>query len=198
MQLEISNMHWMMYILQTIDVGIVVVDKNYKICVWNGFMENHSGMSAEHAHQKDIFTVYPDVSKEWLKHKIDSVFLLDNRAYTIWEERPYVFKFKNYRPITGTADFMYQYTTLIPLKSIKGDISHVGIIVYDVTDIAVNRLALKEANDILALNSITDQMTPSFLIGGTGKRVCNRNINVLFALAIPYPSLCLISITLKK
>lgn len=159
MQLDVGNLHWMMYILQTMDVGLVVVDRNYKVCVWNSFMENHSGIFSEDVQEKVLFDVFPNVQKDWLKHKIDSVFLLDNRAYTIWEERPYVFKFKNYRPITGVADFMYQYTTLLPLKSIDGETSHVGIIVYDVTDIAVNRLALKDANQALEELSITDQMT---------------------------------------
>ncbi len=159
MQLDVGNLHWMMYILQTIDVGLVVVDRDYKVCVWNSFMENHSGLFSEDVQEQDLFDVFPEVQRKWLQHKIDSVFLLDNRAYTIWEERPYVFKFKNYRPITGVAEFMYQYTTLLPLKSIDGVTSHVAIVVYDVTDIAVNRVALKNANQTLEKLSITDQMT---------------------------------------
>lgn len=159
MQLDITNLHWMMYILQTIDVGLVVVDRDYKVCVWNSFMENHSGLIADSATNRDLFEIFPEVEREWLQHKIDSVFLLDNRAYTIWEERPYVFKFETYRPVTSTAEFMYQYTTLLPLKSTTGETSHVAIVVYDVTDIAVNRLALQDANRALETMSITDQMT---------------------------------------
>lgn len=162
MQLDISNLHWMMYILQTIDVGLVVVDRKYSVCVWNSFMENHSGLISDSATNRNLFDIFPDVDKEWLQHKIDSVFLLDNRAFTIWEERPYVFKFETYRPITSTAEFMYQYTTLLPLKSTTGETSHVAIVVYDVTDIAVNRLALQEANRALEAVSITDQMTQLF------------------------------------
>jgi len=156
---DFSNLHWMMYILQTIDVGLVVVDRGYKVQVWNSFMENHSGIGPEEASGHDLFEIFPDIQQDWLQHKIDSVFLLDNRAYTVWEERPYVFKFKNYRPITSMADFMYQYTTLLPLKSTTGETSHVAIVIYDVTDIAVNRLALKDANKALEALSITDQMT---------------------------------------
>lgn len=162
MPIDLNNWHWMLYILQTIDVGLVVVDRDYKVCVWNSFMENHSGIGAEVASGKTLFETFPDVQEDWLRHKIDSVFLLDNRAYTIWEERPYVFKFKNYRPITSTAEFMYQYTTLLPLKSTTGETSHVAMVIYDVTDIAVNRLALQEANNALEHMSITDQMTQLF------------------------------------
>lgn len=157
--LDPTDWHWMLHILQTIDVGLVVVDREYQIYKWNSFMENHSGIAAQSAIHQNLFDVFPDIQRNWFQHKIDSVFLLGNRSYTLWEERPYIFKFKNYRPITSMADFMYQYTTLLPLKSANGETSHVAIIIYDVTDIAVNRLALKDANKALEALSITDQMT---------------------------------------
>lgn len=160
--LDLSTWHWMMDILQTIDVGLVVVDREYKVHVWNSFMENHSGIAADQTNKQVLFDIFPDIQRDWLQHKIDSVFLLGNRAYTLWEERPYVFKFKNYRPITSLADFMYQYTTLLPLKSVSGVASHVALVVYDVTDIAVNRLALKDANNELEALSITDHLTQLF------------------------------------
>ncbi|BFM04906.1 sensor domain-containing diguanylate cyclase [Halioxenophilus aromaticivorans] len=160
--LDLGEWHWMMHILQTIDVGLVVVDREYNVRVWNSFMENHSGISPEEASRSNLFEIFPDIQREWFQHKIDSVFLLGNRSYTLWEERPYVFKFKNYRPITSMADFMYQYTTLLPLKSTDDETSHVAIVIYDVTDIAVNRLALKDANTALEALSITDQMTQLF------------------------------------
>lgn len=159
MKIETDKMHWLLEILQTMDVGLVVLDREYKVQVWNSFMENHSGQSPQNVQDNNLFDVCPDISREWFQHKIDTVFLLGCRAHSIWEERPYVFKFQNYRPVTGGADFMYQYTTLIPLKALDGSISHVCIIVYDVTDIAVNRMALQNANASLEQISITDQMT---------------------------------------
>ncbi len=37
-----TEFHWLMEILQTIDVGLVVLDRNYRVKLWNSFMENHS------------------------------------------------------------------------------------------------------------------------------------------------------------
>ena len=34
-------------------------------------------------------------------------------------------RFKNYQPITGLEDFMYQNTTLLPLKGINGSVDRV-------------------------------------------------------------------------
>ncbi|HEX5636506.1 MAG TPA: GGDEF domain-containing protein, partial [Gammaproteobacteria bacterium] len=94
--------------------------------------------------------------------KTESVFLLKNRAFTTWEQRPCLFKFKNYRPITGIAAFMYQNITLIPLVSVDSTVNHIGIMIYDVTDMAVNKLRLELANDQLESMSRTDRLTQLF------------------------------------
>lgn len=44
--LDVSELHWLLDIVQSIDVGVVVLDREYRIQVWNSFMENHSGRPA--------------------------------------------------------------------------------------------------------------------------------------------------------
>ncbi|WP_312725507.1 GGDEF domain-containing protein, partial [Stutzerimonas kunmingensis] len=68
-------------------------------------------------------------------------------------------RFKNYQPITGLEDFMYQNTTLLPLKGVNGSIDQVCLIIYDVTDVAVNRRQLQAANAELQRLSSTDRLT---------------------------------------
>ncbi|WP_434931151.1 diguanylate cyclase [Shewanella sp. HL-SH5] len=154
-----NELHWLIDMVQTIDVGLIVLDRNYNIQLWNGFMENHSGISPNFIKGKNLFTELPEVPADWLKQKMESVFLLKNRTFISWEQRPYVFKFKNYRPITGRAEFMYQNITLLPLASLTGNITHISIIVYDVSDVAVNRLQLKAMNQQLEELSQTDGLT---------------------------------------
>ena len=156
---HLSEFHWLIDMVQTIEVGIVVLDKNYNIKLWNSFMENHSGVSPNDLKDKNLFDEFPDLESQWLKQKMESVFLLKNRSFISWEQRPYVFRFKNFRPITGRADHMYQNVTLQPLVSLNGDVSHISIIIYDVTDIAVSKLQLNSANKILERLSQTDELT---------------------------------------
>ncbi|GGZ37792.1 MULTISPECIES: GGDEF domain-containing protein [Shewanella] len=155
----INELHWLIDMVQTIEVGLVVLDREYNIQLWNGFMENHSGVSPNDIKGNNLFERFPDLPASWLKQKMESVFLLKNRAFISWEQRPYVFKFKNYRPITGRAEFMFQNVTLLPLASLTGQISHISIIIYDVTDIAINKLQLKSANERLEHLSQTDGLT---------------------------------------
>jgi len=156
---SIREFHWLMDMLQTIDVGLVVLDKHHQVKVWNSFMENHSGISPHHTKDRSIFDIFKDVDQAWLRNKIDSVFLLKNRSFMTWEQRPYLFKFKNYRPITGTEENMFQNVTITPLVSSTGEVDHICIIIYDVTDIASNRNALEKANNELEKLSRTDRLT---------------------------------------
>lgn len=159
---QINELHWIMEMLHNIDVGLVVLDQEYKIQIWNGFMENHSGLLPREAKDKVLFELFDEIPKEWFKRKAESVFLLKNKAFTIWEQRPYLFKFQNYRPVTGTADFMYQNTTFIPLLSATGQVTHLCLIIYDVTDNAVHKNDLEKANRELAILSQTDGLTQLF------------------------------------
>lgn len=156
---HMSEIHWLMDMFQTVDVGLVVLDRDYKVQVFNGFMENHSGYTPSKAKDCLIFDLFPELDEEWFRHKAEPVFLLKNRAFTIWEQRRYIFKFRNYRPITSSAKFMYQNSTFIPLSDTRGDVEHICVIIYDVTDVAINRLELQAANDELERLSRTDRLT---------------------------------------
>lgn len=162
MSAEFKQMHSLMTLLQNVDVGLVVLDRQYQILVWNNFMESHSGFHPADVKGKCLFDAFEEIPERWFKHKAESVFTLNTRAFTTWEQRPYIFKFKNYRPITGTAEFMYQNSTLIPLKSSDGKIDLVGLIIYDVTDVAVHRQELKAVNNKLTIMSRVDKMTELF------------------------------------
>ncbi|WP_246128660.1 GGDEF domain-containing protein [Pleionea sediminis] len=157
--LEINELHWMMDMLTNVDVGLVVLDSGYTIQTWNRFMQDHSGKADAEVKNKSIFEVFPEVPEAWFKHKIDSVFMLHSRAFSTWEQRPYLFKFKNYRPITGTEDTMYQNATMIPIMSAGGDVSHVCLLIYDVTDIATSKKELTRLNKELENLSRTDRLT---------------------------------------
>lgn len=156
---NINELHWMMRMVDSINVGLVVVDMEYKIQVWNEFMENRSGYTATKVMNSVIYELFQEIPEQWFKNKVMSVSTLGNQSFTIWEQNPYLFKFKNYRPITGAVEYMYQNTTFIPLSSPNGDINQIGIIVYDVTDMAVSKLELETSNAELEKLSRTDRLT---------------------------------------
>lgn len=191
---QINELHWLMEMLHTIDVGLVVLDRQYNIQIWNGFMENHSGLLPREVKDKEIFSLFDEIPKDWFKRKAESVFLLKNKAFTIWEQRPYLFKFNNYRPITGSAEYMYQNTTFIPLMSSTGLVTHLCLLIYDVTDNATHKKDLEKVNAELAILSQTDGLTTLFnrshwenCLNAEYKRWCrSRNTSSLVILDIDH------------
>ncbi len=156
---DVAEVHWLLDMFQTVDVGLVVLTVDYKIQVWNGFMENHSGLTPRQVRDRHLFDLFSEIDEDWLRRKCDPVVLMKNRAFTIWEQRPYIFKFRNYRPITGAAEYMYQNSTIFPITNLTGSVTHLCIIVYDVTDVATSRLELESMNGQLKQLSKTDFLT---------------------------------------
>ncbi|MGP4844890.1 GGDEF domain-containing protein [Marinobacter sp. 1Y8] len=151
--------HWLMDMLESVEVGLVVLDMDYQVSVWNGFMENNSGITASSIKEKNLFEFFPDLPEQWLKRKVETVRLLKTRAFTTWEQRPYLFHFGNTRPITGTSPYMYQNLTISPLTGSDGVVQLVCLMIYDVTDIAASRQALERANKQLTMMSEIDGLT---------------------------------------
>ncbi|MDO2947209.1 PAS domain-containing protein [Aeromonas simiae] len=135
--MEIREFHWLMNIIQNLDVGLVILDTDYRIRVWNGFMESHSGRLTHEVQGGSLFELFPEVDRKWFERKANMVFKLNNRAFSTWEQKPYLLRFSNYRPITGAAPHMYQNLTLVPLADFDGEVTHIAIMIYDVTDEAM-------------------------------------------------------------
>ncbi len=89
---ELLEFHWMMDMLQSVDVGIVVLDRAFEIKVWNGFMESHSGMLPSDVRDKSLFELYPSIQRYWFAQKCKPVFELRTRAFMTWEQRPYLLR----------------------------------------------------------------------------------------------------------
>jgi hypothetical protein len=49
-QIDLKELHWLLDIVQCLDVGVVVLDRQCRIEVWNSFMENHSGLGPDQVH----------------------------------------------------------------------------------------------------------------------------------------------------
>lgn len=178
---EMGSLHLIMQLLQTVDAGLILLNESLEIQLWNSFMENHSGIRTNEARGVELFSLFPKLPQKWLRRKIDSVFKLQSRSYSTWEQQPHLFEFKSIRPLTGKVERMYQNVTLIPLIGLNRTVSQVCILIYDVTDIAVNKLELQNANNALEKLSRTDRLTGLYNRGHWEEllvqeyRRCSRN-----------------------
>jgi diguanylate cyclase (GGDEF)-like protein len=131
-------------VVERVGFGIFVLDRDLNVLMWNRFMQDHSGLSAEQVVGRSIYLNFPELPRVWLSRKIESVFQLGSFAFSSWEQRPYLFKFDHDRPITGGVDFMQQDCTFMPLMRDR-EVVAVCVTVSDVTHVSIVQREREEA-----------------------------------------------------
>ncbi|MCG7495599.1 PAS domain-containing protein [Vibrio sp. Of7-15] len=137
MPAEFEQFHWMIDMVQNVDVGLIVLDKDFTIHVWNGFMTHHSGIQPHDAMGKTLFEVFPEIPEQWFRAKTKPVYELGCRSFLIWRQRPYLFHCRNVRPITQQVQYMYQNVTMNPMRTPTGEIKSMFLAVEDATAEAI-------------------------------------------------------------
>jgi len=149
-------------LLDSIEVGIAVLDRSFTVQVWNKFLENHSAKKAHSVIGGSLFSHFPEIDETWLRTKIDPVFNLKSPVFIIWEQRPYLFKFGCNRPVTCSAEFMYQNVSIFPVVEKNGRVERFCMLVYDVTEQALGKLGMEHLNEELKTASRVDGLTGLF------------------------------------
>ena len=146
-------------LLDSIEVGIAVLDRNFNVQVWNKFLENHGAKKAEAIIGDSLFSHFPEIEEKWLRTKVDPVFNLKSPVFIIWEQRPFLFKFGCNRPVTSAAEFMYQNVTMFPIVDKRGNVERFCMLVYDVTEQALGKRGMEYLNEELKTASRVDGLT---------------------------------------
>jgi diguanylate cyclase (GGDEF)-like protein len=131
-------------VVERVGFGIFVLDRQMNVLMWNRFMHDHSGLSAQQVVGKSIFASFPELPRVWLTRKVESVFQLGSFAFSSWEQRPYLFRFDHDRPITGGVDYMQQDCTFMPIMR-EREVEAVCVTVCDVTHVSIVQREREEA-----------------------------------------------------
>ncbi len=126
---EFEQFHWMVDMVQNVDMGLIVINRDYNVQVWNGFMTHHSGKQAHDVIGKSLFEIFPEIPVEWFKLKTKPVYDLGCRSFITWQQRPYL--------LTQQAKFMYQNVTLNPMRTPTGAINSLFLSIQDATSEAL-------------------------------------------------------------
>ena len=156
---DFKELHWLLDIIQSSNIGIVVLDRSLHVEVFNRFMQAHSGIHSQNAIGKSIMELFADLPEQWLWRRMQTVFELGIPVYTTWEERPYLFRFPLHLPIHYNIDIMYQNVMFVPLRAANDKVERMGIVIHDVTESAMARQALEHAQAELLQVSRTDRLT---------------------------------------
>lgn len=141
-----------------VDVGVFAVERDMRVLLWNGFMESHSGCNRSELLGRPLFDAFPELPEKWLRKKFESVFQLGSYAFSDWQHRPYLFRFKHNRPITGALDAMRQNCTFIPIRN-GAEVNAVCVTISDATDVCIAWEELQKRERLVsdALEQLTER-----------------------------------------
>lgn len=132
-----------------VNIGIVAVDRDYNIVLCNHFMSDYTNKNVSNIIGNNLFDIYNGLPEQWLKRRIESIFLLKNSSFISWEQRQSLFDFASSRPITGSNEKMFQNCSLFPVSDDNRKVSHVCLTVTDATATAINQIQLKKTSNRL-------------------------------------------------
>jgi PAS domain S-box-containing protein len=131
-------------IFATINMGLVVLDRELTVTSWNQWMVHHSGISGQDIIGQSILGFYPNLAEPKYRRLLNSVFSFGNYAYFSQKLHRYLFSMKNPYGSADTIPFMQQSCTAGPIRDSQGELSRVFISVEDVTETVFSELLLKD------------------------------------------------------
>ncbi len=133
-------------IIDMINIGIVVIDKDLKVRHWNRWMETHSKIPADKISGVPLFRYFPGLDTPRFNRNFKSVLTFGNFSFFSQKLHNFLFPFKIINSPLFGYQYMQQNCTMSPLRDKNNRISHAVITVSDVTAIAVYERKLMEMN----------------------------------------------------
>jgi diguanylate cyclase (GGDEF)-like protein len=142
-------------ILEIIDLGVVVLDTEFRVCYWNQWMALHSGIDKDTITGSLVFDHFPELNTPEFLRGARMALTFGSPAVFPQSLHHYLFPFKVVGTPNGMFDLMQQHCASAPLRQPDGDIEHLLITVQDVTERALSQQRLREMN-------IRDQLTGAY------------------------------------
>lgn len=148
-------------VLDSVSVGICIIDKDYNVRFWNEYMEDYTGFGKDEIQQKLLFDVFPAFQNIIYESRINNIFdgwppvILSSRLHTPFFLSKDIYNAKRYQDIIIT-----------PVYSENNTINNVLITVNDVTDLTnkleeQKKLYLKSQEELNVKTEIQEKLIKS-------------------------------------
>jgi diguanylate cyclase (GGDEF)-like protein len=141
-------------VFDMVDIGLVILDKDLRICHWNRWMQLHSGIDATKITGSVVFDIFPNLDQSRFRNNCKAVVTFGNFSFFSQKLHHYLFPFKPISSFDSQFNFMQQNCTIGPLRDENGSIEYIFIAVHDVTETVTFEQKLMEMNLKDALTGI--------------------------------------------
>ncbi len=140
-------------ILDSLDIGIIILDKDLKISFWNNWLECHTSISRKDITGKKLEDFFQDLEIPILKRKILTALTLKSTTFYEPLNKKYFLPIPLDRLLNTDLKYMYQKSTISPYSE-----EEVIISIYDQSDLYVTNNRLKdEILNVKQLNTELEQ-----------------------------------------
>jgi len=133
-------------IFNTVNIGLVILDRDLRVQHWNRWMALHSGITSEEILGSSIFNFFPDLNNPRFLRNCQSVLAFGNLSFFSQKLHRYLFPFKPESFVDSKLQFMQQSCTMGPLRDHDNCIKSIFITIQDVTDMVIYEQKLLEMN----------------------------------------------------
>ncbi len=135
-------------VLDTLPIGLVVLDRSYRVRRWNHWMVMQSGLSQQTVLECSVFNYYPELNKPSFLRACKTVFTFGNVVYLSQKLHRFLFPFELPANHTSGLTHMQQSCTMSPVRGDDGHPQQVAITIQDVTDSVILERRLRAVNNI--------------------------------------------------
>jgi PAS domain-containing protein len=117
-------------ICNTVDNGIILINKNLEVLFWNRWLEIRTGINASDISHKNLVDFYPNIDAKKLSRKIITALTLNSSTFYVPQVSKFLVNIELGKVTDKVFDNMQQSITITPYDLEKG---LVIIYIYDVT-----------------------------------------------------------------
>ena len=143
-------------IFNTVDNGIIILDKDLSIIGWNHWLEIFTGKSSQEVINKNFCELYSYINKQKLQRRIKTVLVTNHSTFYTMDQNNFLIDIP-YKNATNTKfTSMQQNVTIVPYNVEKEQIC---IFIYDNTSLSETNAKLNDLNHELQELSHRDYLT---------------------------------------
>ncbi len=131
-------------ICNTVDNGIILINKNLEVQFWNKWLEIRTGINAQDIIKKNLTEFYPDIDEKKLVRKISTALTLNSSTFYTPQINKFLVNIELGKVTDKVFDNMRQSITITPFDLEK---ELVILYIYDVTMLCEINYKLQIAKD---------------------------------------------------
>ncbi|GEM_PF-4987350 len=147
-------------ILDVIDLGLLVLDRDCRVRYWNRWLVSHSGIPAERIKGASLFDFFPHLNNKQFRRNFQAIVTFGNCYFFPQKLYEYIFPFKPVGNFSSEIEYMQQSCVMGPVRGEGNSIDYVYVTVKDVTETHIYETKLTSALFSLLERNISREAVP--------------------------------------